>query len=149
MYPNRMGKLPCNAKKNRYKDIVPCKWHLLFVHVFVCFNILNNVAKWRKRNYSREYTYCGAGLTLSSQPGWTRLYFPLLCVSSIPCSRPLHPSCPYLDPPFPNTDDYCRVMLPQLNGADGTPQAGSDYINASYLNAGTDERCTIIAAQGP
>lgn len=69
MYPNRMGKLPCNAKKNRYKDIVPY--------------------------------------------------------------------------------DYCRVMLPQLNGADGTPQAGSDYINASYLNAGTDERCTIIAAQGP
>ena len=26
MYPNRMGKLPCNAKKNRYKDIVPCEW---------------------------------------------------------------------------------------------------------------------------
>ena len=40
------------------------------------------------------------------------------------------------------------MLLPQLNDADGVVQAGSDYINASYLNAGTDERCTIIAAQG-
>jgi tyrosine-protein phosphatase non-receptor type 12/18/22 len=40
--------------------------------------------------------------------------------------------------------DYCRVMLPQIPGVEG-----SDYINASYLNTGNDQRCTIIAAQGP
>ena len=40
--------------------------------------------------------------------------------------------------------DYCRVMLPQIPGVDG-----SDCINASYLKAGEERRCTIIAAQGP